>query len=56
MKGSGMDSATEQLLARMIMARASLLEERSATDGVLSYLRRPPPQRGRPNERFLQVK
>ena len=51
-----MDSATEQLLARMIMARASLLDERSATDGVLSFLRRPPPQRGRPNERFLQVK
>ena len=34
-----MDSETERLVARMIMERAALLDQRVATDGVLSYLR-----------------
>ncbi len=48
-----MDRETERALARMLVERAALLEERVATDGVLAYLRRPP-VRGRPNDRFLQ--
>ena len=52
--GVGMDSETERLLARIITERSALLDQRASTDGVLSFLRRPPPPRGRPNERFLQ--
>ena len=37
--GVKMDSETERLVARMIMERAALLDQRAATDGVLSYLR-----------------
>lgn len=56
MKGSSnkMDSETERLLARIITERAALLDQRAASEGVLSFLRRPPPTRARPNERFLQ--
>ena len=43
-KGSGMDSETERLIARIITERAALLDQRALTDGVLSFLRRPPPQ------------
>ena len=38
--GAKMDSETERLVARLIMERAALLEQRAGTDGVLSYLRR----------------
>ncbi|GAX78985.1 hypothetical protein CEUSTIGMA_g6425.t1 [Chlamydomonas eustigma] len=48
-----MDADLERRLAQMLVERAALLEERANTDGVLAYLRRPP-QRERPNERFLQ--
>jgi hypothetical protein len=48
-----MDAELERRLAHMLVERAALLEECASTDGVLAYLRRPP-QRERPNERFLK--
>ncbi|GLI62076.1 hypothetical protein VaNZ11_004634 [Volvox africanus] len=44
---------SEALLAQLLTQRALLLQERSQSDGVTAFLRRPP-VRGRLNERFLQ--